>query len=239
MKKVIRVIEVLVLLLVISLAVIAIYFVRGVDSYKIDENAVYFVNDSIYTISKGSKAVYDVKEEKIIVEADGKEYTSIGLPLYFNDFKSFLTINDYAYISVKGQYVDGYKMSYLTKFEIDEELIIAKRENNGSIIDNGFLFDGNDTYVLLESTVLKIDDRNIGLSQFSYVIVSKGNWVKHYDTNTREFAIDYITNETDIRILGPQNAYEIIPDVDIITVNGKKTMLFSTPEVYNLYEFGE
>lgn len=93
--------------------------------------------------------------------------------------------------------------------------------------ENGFLYDGNKTYILLQETTLIVNDREISLSPMSYVVYDKDG-VTYFDFNSQKGDFEeLIKKECSVICAG----YEINLDTAVVTFDDVTVLLFSDTKV--------
>ena len=100
-------------------------------------------------------------------------------------------------------------------------------EENKFSAENGFLYDGNKIYLLLQDTTLEVNDRKINLSPMSYVVYDKDG-ITYFDFESQKGDFEeFIKKETSISCPG----YEINLDSAIVTFKDVTVLLFSDTKV--------
>ena len=97
------------------------------------------------------------------------------------------------------------------------------KNNNKIFIDDAIIYDGNDLYIFPFTTTLKIDNENIELSPFSYVIVNYTNKTCFYYDYEKEYAKTFENVKEDV--IATNNSYKLNLSIDSIDNNGKQRLL--------------
>lgn len=227
-------IEIIITLLIIICALLGLLVNDKVETYEFKESATYFLNGINYSISEGDKVKIE-EEQNIISRQDGTELVANGLPVYINNADAILLINDMAYFKPDGEYLDSYKLTCFSRVEHlnGSGAMEIEWETKKDIIKSGFLFDGKDTYVLIDNCYLEYNGRTIELSPLSYVIVYRSSYIEYYEAGTGKYELEML--ETNVKITSKERAYKIVADLDFVETGNKTYMLQSNVSNYSSY----
>lgn len=229
-------VEIIIALLVIICALLGFLTNQKVDTYGFNENAIYYINDVEYRIEKGDKAYFDTKSNQMIISrSDGTKLASSGLPVYIDNSDALLLINDMTYYKPINGELKDYKLTYFTKIEsLDGDEMKIEWETKKDFENIGFIYDGYDTYVVLDEVYLNYNGRTIELSPLSYIIVSRGDYVEYRDKKHNTYEIEYY-NGDDITISEKQGRYSIVASFDFVNIDENMYILQSGVSKYNPY----
>lgn len=130
-----------------------------------DGQKIYFyIEQAKYEYS--SKITISSENEIIKLTTDGYEHDFDSEPIYYKDKKKLILSNDMSLIFTKENYIQK-KVNKFTVINYDGSYRLISK-NLDYPINDGFLFDGNDMYIFLNETTIKIGDHEIVLSPFSY-----------------------------------------------------------------------
>ena len=229
-------IEIIIALLVIICALLGFAVSEKVETYVFEQDAKYYINGIDYSVSAGDKARIDEETNKvIIVRNDGTELTSNGLPIYINDEDSILLINDMAYFRNSSIGLSGFKLTYFTKVYSNKNLNSVKLlwQDKAGFEEGGFLFDGDNTYVLLEKAYLQYNDKQIELSPLSHVIATRDGYIEYFDYDKQYH--EYEDLNTNVEIRDYSDKYRIVADYDFVYVGSDVFMLQKNVSNYGPY----
>lgn len=223
--------EIIVLLLIVIAGLLALLLVNDAEKYKFVDSATYFSDGEAYEIPAGKFAKYDKETGNVYVEISNDERLySRGLPVYYDNTKSMVLINDMSIITPYDNHLETNRLTYFTVLENDSNISGSKisRNNSFEFSNKGFLFDGNNTYVFLEPVSLRINEEILHLGTFSYVISSRNNYFEVYDIDTGFFNIYYSNVMFDAEISGTNSNFLLYPEVDYVSVGSGSGMLLSS-----------
>ena len=103
-------------------------------------------------------------------------------PVYLKkDRKSMILTNDHIVIKPHQAFSFG-RLKPFTKITEIDDVYFARRGRSDAILDDCFLFDGQDTYVFLRDTIIQFGDTAYTVSPMSYVTVigQQGGCIYNY-----------------------------------------------------------
>lgn len=219
-KKKFSVIVVLSVLICIGLSII---FLDNINSYTFKKDASYYINGTEYKIGKGSKVKIDSDENVSLMLGNKEQIKANSLPAFFND-DQIVIMNKmiYYYPSFDNKF-EKYKLSSFVNVEynFDTDFVTFSKNNTSKENQNGFLYDGHNTYVFLENMTIYFNDKKINVSPLSYVIVEYNNWVQIFDYKTKVYTFENIIGHA----TGKSKDYTIDLTYSTINYNGNESLM--------------
>lgn len=228
-------IEIIVIELLLICALLGVLFVKKVESYHFDSDATYFLDAMDYIVPAGSVAKVDSKTKDITIERN-KDFSleATGTPVYYNEIPKLVLMKDLAYIKPANGVIYPYRLSYFTEISIEPNGVSTiMRDTNSKLETDGFLFDGNNTYVFLEDTYLEYSNKRVSLPAFSYVTVLKDNYVEFFDYNSKQITLE--NTEYPVYARNLNDSYKVNLTFDIVSFNSGDVMLHSYVDNYDPY----
>ena len=108
--------------------------------------------------------------------------------------------------------------------------------NNGAIVNtqDGFLYDGDGTYIFLEDVVVSIGTVEYNLNSLSYVKEIYGQSVEIYDLSAEMYKYINLTN-TDAIVTSP-SGYSVNVGTGVMTIGDTQRILFSDIEAMGVLQ---
>ena len=226
--------EIIALLLMIIATLLGVIFIKDSEIYEVEEDCIYYMDGFEYEVPSGSTMKVNSKSDEVTIIVGKEETEPNGLPLYYREDKKIILVNDLAYYRPSNGYVDIYKLSYFTSLSLDSDNVVTiSRDIDSHLETSGFLFDGKNTYVLLQKCTLFFNDHRVTLEPFSYVIVSKGNSVEYMNYEDKQIVFEYC--DGDVTIEDNRGLYTLMPDIDILEFGSKQVMLNGNMYAKDLY----
>lgn len=172
------------------------------DMQLVRDDTGTVIEDSDKVSSDGAPIIY--KEEKRLILP-----VSMGFMRPFNE-NSLKRVNYFATITKKGD--------------------VIEINNNGNIVETneGFMYDGNGTYLFMEDVVVEIGNVSYELKALSYVKEVYGQCVEIYDVTTEFYKYINLV-ETDA-IVTSSNGYSVNLGTGVMTIGETQRILFSDIE---------
>ncbi len=218
-------------MLVLFIAFLIYYQVSIHSNYHVDTevNVYQYFSDRKYEysamISKNRKdVIIDYKPIDVKINLD-------STPIYYNSKKDDIVVfaKDMSVVmptmSCAEYLAPGY--SYIT-FK-NNIYTMTTNKYNGKL-NHYFLYDGGDLYFFIEKVILKINNEEIELSPYSYVIANYGGYLSYYDRGTDTYKTLTIGNHD---IVVSNEYYKILIDKDIIDYQGTNVILTSKLDKLN------
>ena len=223
-----------VLVVCIAAGIIAYH---NLTTYRFNEDATYYVMNMGYDIPKGSTARINNDGEVIVQRKNNIDLPAEYVGIYFNDSQKLLTVVPMSYFRANYRDDRWDKLVLpLTEIGIDSGKTFMQRNGKFLSQNGAFLYDGNDTYILLTEAELFIGDELVRtLSPLSSVFCNYSNFVEYRDYNSGEYeTISLDPDEYKEVILNfPKEGIRLTCDRDLITVGDETEMLTSAVTTLN------
>jgi len=120
-----------------------------------------------------------------------------------------------------------YKVGKFTNIITDSNVIYAQRHNKDTkkSLNNAFLYDGEDLYLFLQETTIKIGKQKYKISPLSYVIVNYRQNVEIYNYDKDEYIIIGENEVPKDDIIATNKNYKINLSVDSYSTNSTERLL--------------
>lgn len=223
---------------VLVVLVVGIITLLDINSYKFKEDACYPLLGEYFEIHKGEKAKIGKDQDYATLSCGGVTLECKDNAAFFTGKKGLVTLSSWEIVVLENGGSEGYRLAPFTEVSASGNSVILTRDGKNRIADAVFLFNGTDTFVPLKDAVLKIEDREVPLPAYSYVVANYGNWVQYGNADTREYTIEYPEAES-VRLTVPSAGAEIIPEMDLYSIDGSDHMLISSLSFLDEYLTGK
>ena len=237
MKKNIRLIGIITVAVLILCIAVGIYFMLTVQTMKFSEAGFYPVNGTKYSVAAGDKASMDGEKDIVIIERKNEfDIETDSLPVYYEDRNAICLMSTMAYYKpIQDKKFLTYKLNLFTELENINGSLEMKSGRDSDLLKRGFLFDGKDTYIFLQETVVKYGKKKITVPPLSYAVVNYNTWVQVYDRDGDNYTFEDINNGDVIAVCADNEEYEINLGRDIVTFGDKEYLLHSSVDMYQSY----
>ncbi len=175
----------------IVLVLFLVWYSDGLNSYKPDEGTFQFIAGN--KIEHSMNATYRDKDGVIeITDLSGKNVIQETPILYADSAKITLTKNMLLMNPIEGTQIK--RVNCFTTITEKGGLSTLTQNHKKAQSRGGFLFDGENTYIMLEKTTLKIGTKEIVLAPLSYVIVAYNQYAEYHnsaDNDYEWYALDH------------------------------------------------
>ena len=213
-------------ILIVGIIAGVLYY-RSLNRYTFTEDAQYFINGSSYAISAGKKAI--IQDDTSVVLDTGVGITNAisKLPVYFTNSNAILSVAPMSYFTSGIQSrTGGTFIDYFTRIEASAGNVIISKGLKNRVDTADFLYDGDNTYVVLSHCDLKIGEEVIELTPLSYVISVYDSWVAYYDYETSQFTyLDFGDEKYKEIVLEFRDGMKVYCDLDRAEAGGVNFML--------------
>lgn len=197
-------------------------FVSLKTTNKLSDDYISFYRGNTYSYPSGSN-IEKTNDNIVLIN---KEYNG-GLPLMGNH--NVIVTGDMIYDAVSTRRLGKVDASTIISNENGKILFTDSFQNDRQVEgENGFLYDGVNTFILLQDTILEFNDTSVNLSKLSCVIY-ESDMVTYYDFASRSgVSRELIKNTVSITC----DSYRIDADTAVVTYPGGVTvLLFTNPGV--------
>lgn len=213
------IIVVLTLTLFISLGLVWLFV--SLNTRTVLDNAYVTYNRGHLSSYNTATAIEKTDDGILLVN---KAY--VETPLINED--GVLVTNDMIYNALSTRRVSCVPASSFITMEGDYVTISDMfNEENQFSAENGFLYDGKKTFILLQETTLTINDKEINLSPMSYVVYDKDGISYFNFQDQKGYFEELIKDEVFINC----NGYKIGVNSAVVTFNDVTVLLFSDTKV--------
>ena len=192
----------------------------------------YSPKDRFIGYSMGSKIVYDenmkLRREDDVTYIDAESsIESDGTPLVYEGKNKYLLPVSMAFLNPNSE--TGVKrVNYFATTEWDKEnnSVIVSSNDKEIVLDSGFLYDGNGTYVFFEKAVVSIGTMKYEIAPMSYVRVYYKDSVEILNLLEEEYQYIEIKENKDVFVT-TETDYSINLGTGVMTFQGNPRILFS------------
>ncbi len=125
-------------------------------------------------------------------------------------------------------------------FQENASMYVKKfNSENGKMLDNVFLYDGEDLYFFVDETIITIGDQEITVSPLSYCIVNYRQNIEIYDYEKNEYTIipEDIAKTVDVQATNAKRDYNINLSVDTFNMGDVDQLLIRDIEHLQQFEY--
>ena len=201
----------------------------------------YVPDDKFVRYSMGSEIYYNgdlvLKREDGITYLDAEcTVESDGSPLVFEGQHKYLLPVSMAYLNPNSE--QGPKrVNYFSKTmcNMEKKKITVSYNDKDTEIKDGFMYDGNGTFIFLEEVDIAIGTRKISLSPMSYVRIFYKDSIEIFNLEEQEYL--YIElNDSNQVLAESKTGYSINIGTNVMTVDDMPRILFSNIEAMGVLE---
>lgn len=206
-----------ILVLVVSLVV---FFKNRITEYVLEEHDFYqYLSGTKYEYSGNLK----LNNTNNIAELsfDDVKVTLDSTPLYYKDEMKIIFPKTMSIVFPLSN-VSQYKINYFSSISKEDESLYLIDGDRKEVLNNCFLYDGNDLYFFTEETTIVIGDQEIVVSPLSYVILTYNDNIQIYN---------YLEDQMQTIIVGENqvfaktNNYSINLSIDAAIYNNNSRLL--------------
>lgn len=201
----------------------------------------YVVHDKFVRYSMGSKIYYD--NDLVLKKKDGITYLdadctveSDGSPLVYEGQHKYLLPISMAYLNPNSE--EGPKrVNYFSKTicNMDKKKVTVSYNDKDVEIKDGFMYDGNGTFIFMEEVDIVIGTRRISLSPMSYVRIFYKDSIEILNLKEDEYLYIEINDSNQV-IAESKTGYSINIGTNVMTVDDMPRILFSNIEAMGVLE---
>lgn len=188
------------------------------------------MKDDGFQISAGRKDVLK-KGTKLTVEEAGTTFRGAAeqqflntSPIYYENAGEIILPYDMVYVNARETiFLKAERFQTLSMQGSD---VLYERQR---LKDHGFLFDGKNTYVFLEKTVLKINGKTQTIGPLSCIMLYTSNTYTLYDTDSKSIQAEQIYQEH-VEALTGDYRVDLVNDI-LYGEQDEKTLLFDRSDL--------
>jgi hypothetical protein len=228
---------IVVLILIFVIYKIFSIIVENAEKVELSGQSYYQYFSGIVEEYSGDIKVSQTDDETQLTLEDGRRIYLDSTPIYYKDIlgKALLPEEMELVIPNTGMY----KLDNFTNIIQENQKIYAKRlkKDKTTVLEDAFLYDGNDLYFFLDETRIYVGSQEYIVSPLSYVIVNYRDNVEIYNYDNDEYTIIQDEDElaTDVIAKNDAKGYSINMSIDSITTQNGQQLLMSN--INNLSEF--
>jgi hypothetical protein len=209
--------------------------------FFVNQMGLYSFNEPIHRYENGVRFDYDdsakLKRSDIdgadvyLLRYEGREDILPEAPIYFeNPGKVFLPAQ-MVYVDPTGARAPQ-RTGYFTLFENESGNKYSAEINGNDVeLENGFLFDGQNTYVPLEPWVLLLDGQKIEIPALSTLTVYYDLRIEVYPVGDDDKIIVEQTDTGDISAVSERGGYTVDLSRDRLLTKDSESLLFTQPSM--------
>ncbi len=176
-------------LILVLAVVLGVAFLRQARSLRVD-SALYIRGDELVT---GANWTLQAEDGMTTVAETGDDLLALGSPVYRQGQGGFsiLLPADYALHCAGSKPAYSYQMSHFGTLRPTEGGILLEDDSGSVTVSGGLLYNGRDTYILLEPATLEADGMTIELDSLTTLIARHANSLVlyHPDTGLRSYGL--------------------------------------------------
>lgn len=213
--------------LLIALCLLAVYpcyhFMNRKESYTLGRDMYQMVN--------GKKVVY-AEGETLVTDDDGNvtrkgSRNNLGAyPLYAETGERILLPDMYEVIFPKEK-ERLVRANYFSEIYQKDNVYFVEYDGHEAVLRDGFLFDGENTYIFLEPVTLSYQNTQVNLSPMSYVTVAYGQDMMYYDKESDMSQTVISAGEVTASL---ESGVDVRLDTDTLITGDEQQLLYGSPE---------
>ena len=213
--------KILMVLVLIALIVVVSVYIIKLDTEEIE-------NHSFYQYFGGRKIEYEgalnitQKEGITQLQLQNANIQLDSTPVYYEDIENQVLFPEDMALVIPNQNGQMYKINRFTNVYQKDDIIYAEYRDDQNELTNSFIYDGNDLYFFIQSTVLTVDGTNYEIPPLSYVIVSYQNSVEIYNKQQDTYEI---IPSTSTNVTASTDQYSINLSLDSMKYGEKEQLL--------------
>ena len=219
-------------ILLLLLVLLVYWYVEGLSAYKPKSEVHQYFGGA--ELSYSADAVFrDEKDGIKVTDVNGKSIIVDTPLLYKGETKLTLPCN--MLLMVPSENLGVKRINYFTTVTESSGRVTFTADNKQAQSYGGFLYDGNDLYIFLEPTVLKIGSAmKIELPALSYVRAHYGQNIEYHNSETDEDKVIGI-NEIDVEA-DLQSGFTLSLCKDVIYADSGEYLLYSAVDTVDVIE---
>ncbi len=217
-------------ILLVLLVLLVYWYVDGLSAYKPGVGTYQIIGQTV--LEYAPNATFRSSDGNQTVTSGSDKMPMLDTPiLYRGDTKLTLSRNMLLMVPSEGTKVT--RINQFTTLTKGESLITYTLDNKSAVSYGGFLYDGEDTYIFLDDSVLTIGPLDIELPALSYARVQYNNTVEYHNSETDESDI-YPLHDVEVTL--KTKDYELNLGKDVIYTNMGEALLYSAVDNVKVIE---
>jgi hypothetical protein len=220
--------------LFVALIAVVVYLVMQIGVYTINA-PIYYYNTGIQQPLSGESKVFRSEDGNLVdftLQNGGETRTLTDprtrstVPLYWEE-EERMFLPAMMSIMRPSLGVQPVRTGFYTELRADEDGFVAKIDNHDLRLDEGFLFDGQSTYVFLDDVKVEFLGQTIEMPAMSYAVVVAGLRVELYP-----YRGEPVVEQTGmVQIVARTDDYQVDMTNDIFQADAEQVLLFTTPSI--------
>ena len=218
----------------IVLVLILVWYSDGLNSFQPDEGTFQFIAGT--KVDHSTQATYRDKDGIIeITDVSGKSAIQETPILYQDGAKITLTKNMLIMVPMEGTQVK--RVNCFTTIKEKSGLCTLTLGHKNAQSRGGFLYDGENTYIMLEETKLKVGTHEIELAPLSYVIVAYNQYAEYHNSADNDYEWYALENSNVTGVT--KSGYKIDFGKDSIDIGSGEALLFCAVDSVDVIKMGK
>lgn len=227
-----RKIELIVVLLVAISALLAYLFLDGVTTTKTTFEGIYNYNGLSYDITKDMEL--SMNDNNVLCLKNGMEL--LETPVYSKDDRKIMLTTKMALYKIDT--FDSFKKYGLSpmieiEYNSEEKNVYINKNTKTKQLNNCFLYDGHNTYVVLEDVYLSYNEEKVFLPALSYVTIETDNWIGFFNSESLEYYEDLLYGSVTLEDI--DGDYLINANSDVLICGSHEYLMPSNLEILKDY----
>ncbi len=225
--------ELLILLTPVLAAVaavaVALLILNKGASYKLTSSAYQYYGGSAAVIESGATLKRSGDGTTLLKQSGRSAETS--LPIYLSDSRTVVFPDDMLYFAPRSG--DCLRLVYFSEVECRTNgTVVVRHEGDTTTSEQGFLYDGKDFYLFLETMILSFNGYTMELPAMSYVEAVYGGYIMVFNYETKEMFIELSDGIASARV--PSGDYTISLIGDSMTLyDGSRSLLATRADLFD------
>lgn len=193
------------------------------------------VNDALYQYFLGAKYEYNAgkyflwTKEGYMLEMDDKRFLLSSDPLYYKDEQKILLPCDYELVQPK--FFSLNKLPAMTMLQYRDGVVYTSYGDQGHTFQNIVLFDGDQTYIFFDNTVLRWGEEEVLIPPLSSVSVGEDGTIGIYHYDNQEYLQYQVDGYQEVKAtVNDDIVFNLSTDIWYRS-DGQEQLLFSEPSL--------
>ena len=198
-------------------------------TYTVDSAASQYYANGTYPVAAETELCRET-DGTFSMKTERKQTQDLNnLPIYYLDRRSTVLPRDMVYFAPR--------TNHKAQVECFSEVLCSEngaihliRDEKETLLNSGFLYDGQDLYLFLEPVVLHLNGYLLNLPALSYVEATYGGAVMVFNYETKEQLMEAPKGDVTVEIATGDYALSLLGD-SMTLHDGTKSLLFTRPDL--------
>lgn len=178
---------------VTAIVVLSVFIVMNAGKETLGSDAYQYFNDRRFGYPAGTKL--ELKENEITLKAGNSSASADTTPIYYAEKEELVTTRNMSYVNPRtGE--ERYLPIFTTLYKNADGQVCIRKNKKELVLDGGFLFDGQDTYVFLDPVTLNYAGRKYEAAPFSFAVVTMDGDTRTYLYGTEDYSVDNVLSDS-------------------------------------------